>query len=242
METFRLSEERSAIRIAINGEWSCQEFGAFLEDTNNVYRRLNSVFVLRQALDQEASSNRSLDKQDQDQDQEDDRDFSWHLQFFGFRHYFPGGTSGSDVPPYSKLIELSNAIVMPLQVDAISYASPGWIQLIGNLNPLKVIADFVSKWRAENTKREANWVKAQTDRMRIQADLAGKILEQAPKMPDRHNAGTSRLVELAEEVIKPTTKYLEHYGNDARIIDAEVVSVRQALPPPKRSRRKPSDQ
>lgn len=238
METFRLSEERSAIRLAIDGEWSCREFGAFLEDTNDVYRRLNSVFVLRQALDQEASNNRSLEERNQG----NDRDFSWYLQFFGFRHHFPGGTSGPDVPPYSKLIELSNAIVVPLQVDAISYASPGWIQLIGNWNPLKVLADFVSKWRAENTKREGNWLNAQTDRMRIQAELAAKILEQAPKMSDRYDAGTSRLVDLAEEVIKPTTKYLERYGNDARIIDAEVVPARQALPPPRKLRRKPPRQ
>lgn len=236
METFRFSEERGAIRISIDGEWSCQEFGAFLEDTNDVYRRLNSVFVLREALDREASNNRALEERNQG----NERDFSWYVQYFGFRHHFPGGTFGIDVPPYSKLIELSNAIVVPLQVDAISYASPGWVQLIGNWNPIKVLADFVSKWRAENTKREANRLKAQTDQMRIQSELATKILEQAPKMFDRYDAGSSRLVELAEEVIKPTTKYLERYGNDERIIDAEVVSARQALPPPKRSRRKPS--
>lgn len=236
MDTFHLSEERSAIRIAIDGEWSCQDFGAFLEDTNDIYRRLNSVFVLRQALDQEASRNRMLEEENRG----NDRDFSWYLQFFGFRHHFPGGTAGIDAPPYSKLIELSNSIVAPLQIDAISYASPGWIQLIGNWNPIKVLADFVSQWRAENTKREANWLNAQTERMRIQADLAAKILEQAPKMTDRYDAGTSRLVEIAEEVIRPTIRYLERYGNDARIVDAEVVSARQSLPPPKRSRRKPS--
>lgn len=238
METFRFSEERQAIRVAIDGKWSCQEFGAFLEDTNDVYRRLNSVFVLRKALDRESANNRSLEERNQG----NDRDFSWHLQFFGFRHHFLVGTSGTDVPPYSKLIELSNSIVEPLQVDAISYASPGWIQLIGDWNPLKVLADFVSNWRAENTKREDNWQKTQTDRLRIQADLAAKILEQAPKMSDRYDAGTSRLVDLAEEVIKPTTKYLERYGNDARIINAEVVPARQHLPPPKKSRRKPPNQ
>jgi len=237
METFRFSE-RSALRIAIDGEWSCQEFGAFLEQTNDVYRRLNSVFVLRQAPDQEAALNDSL----LERSPGDDRDFSWYLQFFGFRRSFPEGTIGTDIPAYSQLIELSNSVVVPLQVDAISYASPGWIQLIGNLNPLKVLADFVSKWRAENTKREANLLNAQTDRMRIQSDLATKILEQAPKIPFPHSVGSSRLVDLAEEVIKPTTKYLEHYGNDARIVDAQVVSAGQALPPRKKSRRRPRGQ
>jgi len=241
MDTFRLSKEqseRSAVRIAIDGEWSCQEFSAFLEDTNDVYKRLNSIFVLRQALDQEDSRNRARD----DKDQYDDMDYSWHLHFFGFSDFFPERIKGVDAPPYSKLIELSNSIVSPLRVDAISYASPGWIQLIGDWNPIKVLADFISKWRAENTKREANRLKAQTERMQIQADLAAKILEQAPKMPRMHGVGNLRLVELAEEVIKPTTSYLERYGNDARIVDAEIVQPGQPLPRAKSSRRKTSGQ
>lgn len=227
METYSDSMERGALRLAIDGEWSCQDFAALLESTNDAYRRVNSIFVLRQVLDREAESNRSLEERNQG----NDRDFSWHHQFHGFRHHFPGGIAGSDTPSYAELIELSNTISGPLQIDAISYASPGWIQLIGNWNPLKVIADSVSKWRAENTKREANWLKAQTDQMRIQADLAAKILAQAPKMHDRYDAGTSRLVELAAEVIKPTTKYVERLGNDARVVNAEVVPAGEPLPP-----------
>jgi len=118
-----------------------------------------------------------------------------------------------------------------LRMDAISYASPGWIQMVGNWNPLKVLADFISKWRAENTKREANRIKSQTDRLRIQADLAAKILEQAPKMPRDHDGGTSRLIDLAEEVIKPTASYLDRIGANVHIIEAEVVKPGQLLPP-----------
>jgi hypothetical protein len=234
LNTFRISEEHIAIRIGIDGEWSCEEFSSFLTNTNDIYRRLNSIFILRQALDEEAAINRSLEERNRG----NEADYSWYHQYFGFRHHFPGEFIDSGVPPYSQLIDLASAVAVPLQVDGISYASPGWIQLIGNWNPLKVLADFVSKWRSENTKREANRLNAQTARLRIQAELAAKILEQAPKMPERYGTGTSRLVELAEEVIKPTTKYLEDYGSDARIVQTDLVPARQALPALRRSRRK----
>ena len=226
MDSYSVQMDQGALRLAIDGDWSCQEFAALLDATDDAYRRVNSIFVLRQALDQENASNRRLEERNEG----NDRDFSWHLQFHGFRHHFPGGNSGTDAAPYSELMELANSLSGPLQVGAITYASPGWIQLIGNWNPLKVIADSVRNWRAENTKREANWLNAQTEQMRIQADLASKILAQAPKMHDRYDAGSSRLVELAAEVIKPTTKYVERLNADSRIISAEVVSVHEPLP------------
>lgn len=231
MDTFRIADEPGAIRFAIDGDWSCAQFSRFLEDTNDVYRRLNSVFVLRRAIDNEESRERSAEGKEPS-------DYSWRLAYFEFGRYIRGRTSEIGARPYSSLIELSNSVAKPLHVDAIAYASPGWIQLIGSWNPLKVLADFVSKWRAENTKREANVLKAQTDRMSIQAELAAKILEQAPKMTHAYGDGSSRLVDLAEEVIKPSTQYLERYGNDARITDAEVVAPREALPPSKKRRRK----
>lgn len=219
--------ERGALRIAIDGNWSCEDFASLLQATNDAYRRVNSIFVLREALDRESDANRRLEERNEG----NNRDFSWHLQFHGFRHHHPGGSSGADVAPYSELIELANALTGPLEVGAISYASPGWIQLIGNWNPLKVIADSVCKWRTENTKREANRLNAQTEQMRIQADLAAKILAQAPKMHDRYDAGSSRLVELAAEVIRPTTKFVERLNSDSRIVSAKVVNVSEPLPP-----------
>lgn len=227
METYVDIMEGAALRIRIDGDWSCQDFSAFLESTNDAYRRVNSIFVLRHLIDREGETNRDLE----DQKQLNYRDFTWFFQFHGSPHSLPDGLTSSKLVPYSDLIELTNAISGPLQVDAITYASPGWIQLVGNWNPLKVIADSVSKWRAENTKREANRLKAQTEQMRIQADLAAKILTQAPRMAGQYDAGTSRLVELAAEVIKPTTKYVERIRSDSRIVSAEVVSVGEPLPP-----------
>ena len=140
------------------------------------------------------------------------------------------GLTSNEPPKYSRLIELASSVTEPLQIDAISYASPGWIQMIGDWNPIKVLAEFISKWRAENTKREASRFKAENERFRIQAELAAKILESAPKMERHYEGGTSRLIDLAEEVIRPTASYLETVGSSSRIIEAEIVRPGQALP------------
>lgn len=41
-------------------------------------------------------------------------------------------------------------------VRKIRYGSPGWIELLGSLNPFKLIADCVRDWRKQNTEREKN--------------------------------------------------------------------------------------
>ena len=228
MDTNRFSLERSAIRFEIDGSWTCEEFSDFLKMTEDVYSRINSIFVLRDAIDEESRQNRDH----QESQQYDRMDFSWHNQFFGASYNHPMGSIGTEPPKYSRLIELISSVTEPLQIDAISYASPGWIQMIGNWNPLKVLADLLSKWRAENTKREANRLKAQTERLRIQAELAATILENAPKMERQYRGVTSRLIDLAEEVISPTTTYIETIGSNSRVIAAEIVSAGQALPSP----------
>jgi hypothetical protein len=35
----------------------------------------------------------------------------------------------------------------PLHIGKVQIASPGWIEVIGSLNPLKVICDLVTSWR-----------------------------------------------------------------------------------------------
>jgi hypothetical protein len=100
------------------------------------------------------------------------------------------------------------------------------------LNPLKVLSEFITKWRSENTKREANKMKYENDRLRIQADLAARLIAAAPNM-DLPESGTSRLIDMAEDVIKPTTSYLTRLSTDSRIIDAKIVRPGRALPPRK---------
>ena len=142
------------------------------------------------------------------------------------------GIFGSQVPPFDRLLELTRAVSQPLTVDAISFASPGWIQLVGDWNPLKVLSEFITKWRAENTKRDANRMKYDNDRLKIQSELAAKLLDAAPKMEKHHEGGTSRLIDMAESVIKPATGYVQRIGSDSRIYEAELSRPGDQLPSP----------
>jgi hypothetical protein len=223
-----VTQESGSIRIGIRGEWQCLELAVFLEQSNDVYRRLNSAFVLRQALGEEIAHNESLS--------DDGREFFWHDLLFG-AHLSHGLVFRSDILPYSQLIEVCNSLVVPLTIDAIAYESPGWVQLIGALNPLKVIADFISRLRAENTKREQFRLSAQTERMRIQADLTSQVVSVLFGRVE-WAGDASRLVEIVEEIVKPTVKYLDRCGTDIRICESEIVPQGEPLPKRKKSPRK----
>jgi hypothetical protein len=51
-----------------------------------------------------------------------------------------------------KLEELS--VTDDLRLRSVHYGSPGLMEVLGGLNPLRVIFDFVSQWRTENTSRQ----------------------------------------------------------------------------------------
>ena len=231
MDSLYFSAERSAIRFAIDGEWTAEEFAAFLRDTSEVYERINSLFVLRRAIDAESRFNDEAREQKNYSGQV----FTWHTEFFGRLPHRPMDTFVIQPPSYERLLYLTRSVSQPLQVDAISYASPGWIQLIGDLNPLKVLSEFITNWRAENTKRDANVMKYGNERVRIQAELVAKLLEAAPKMESYYEGSTSRLIDMAESVINPATAYSQRIGNDSRIVDAEMTRPGNPLPPPKLS-------
>jgi len=94
MEIVRFSLERGAIRFAIDGSWTCAEFSSFLTRTDDVYRRLNSVFIIREAIEAEARKNQAH----QESKEYDRQDVSWQNQFFGGSYRHPMGIVGLD--PY----------------------------------------------------------------------------------------------------------------------------------------------
>jgi hypothetical protein len=129
--------------------------------------------------------------------------------------------------------------VVALSIDGIKLESPGWVQVIGNLNPLKVIADFISKWRSENTKRLNIQKESETERERIRTEAAvqrerirkGFMLEVLRLMPNElRGTASDRLPEIIEHAINPTMDTLERLSVDSRVSEAEVVPPGSALP------------
>ena len=51
METLNFSSERAAIRFAIDGSWTVDEFADFLRQTSDAYTRINALFIPRSCFD-----------------------------------------------------------------------------------------------------------------------------------------------------------------------------------------------
>jgi uncharacterized membrane protein len=113
-------------------------------------------------------------------------------------------------------------------IDAVSIASPGWIQLVGQLNPLKTIADFITGFRAENTKRMEMTERVRLEREKVCAKLATDVLRM---MPVEHRwEGSQRLPEVVRTVIEPATATLMEVARDHRLRSAEIVRPGLTLP------------
>jgi hypothetical protein len=212
----------ASLRLQIEGSWSVEEFQSLLLTLDDVYKRVATVMTLGELLRQEQRQNGNLQKE-KGYDRVD-----WSLsELYGGTAY-PYSKEGFYVQrePFSRVIAGVQPFVSPLGVDAIRFQSPGWLQIVGNLNPLKVIADFISKWRTENTKRMQIKTTSETERERFHTEsalerdrmlrgFALEVLRQLPEGQRGHHAG--RLAEVAEYAITPTTSTL-HFG----IEDADV--------------------
>jgi hypothetical protein len=141
--------------------------------------------------------------------------------------------------PLPKVLDAVRPLVLPLTIDAIRLDSPGWLQVIGNVNPLKIMADSISKWRAEDNKRlkirsmktlereklTKGWFLEQ-ERMHRQFTL--DVLNQIPESA-RTNAA-ERLAEIAEHIIRPSIKMLQKLSKDERFENAKLIDPGTPLP------------
>ena len=236
----------ASLRLQIEGSWSVEEFQSLLLTLDDVYKRVATVMTLGELLRQEQRQNENLQKEERY-----DR-IDWSLSELYGGTVYPYGKEGFYVErePFSRVVAGVQPFVSPLGVDAIRLQSPGWLQIVGNLNPLKVIADFISKWRTENTKRMQIKTTTDTERERFHTEsalerermlrgFALELLRQLPEGQRAHHAG--RLAEVAEYAITPATSALQRVASDARVLEAEVVNVGRLLPqePPPISSPKP---
>jgi len=130
----------------------------------------------------------------------------WHTLYFGqYPFHLDLGETLPSTSPYA----------MTLEVLSIRLESPGWIELVGSLNPLKVIADFITHWRSENTKRMAIQSNESLQRDKARAKLATDILKMMPE--GTRVQGVHRIVDITNAVITPTTLALQSIASDARI-------------------------
>jgi hypothetical protein len=197
------------LRLNVNDDWSVEEFAGLLTTVVEAYTPIEQLRVLSRVVDEEASVRV--------------REPVWSA-LYSNSYSQPFGRNFRD------LLTSMHPFCFPLTVGAIRISSPGWIKVVGSLNPLKVVAKFITDYRTENTKRteiDADVYKAteheKTERMRIQADLAAQILGMLPEHARVQSA--HRVIDISHEVIEPSRKALESIVEDERVKSAEILRL-----------------
>jgi hypothetical protein len=224
--------ELGALRVQVAGAWSVDDLQACFATILKVHRQMASLMLLGEFVREEKRINEIADKQKRYENQQ----YSWSQLFQG-----PSGRRDDDHESNLSLeaaLSATEPYLVPLLIDAIRIESPGWIQIIGHLNPLKVTADFISRWRSENTKRqqfletsaikrEQHRVEAALERERIRSNFAAEVLR---LLPSGERVSGARLIEITQQIINPGAEALQRLAMDHRVVDADIVEPGELLP------------
>lgn len=191
------------IQFSLMANWSVRDLATWLENIELAYKRLNA-FLLLDAFDYYEWVTRVC---------------SHEARYVSIEPHEEYGIGRKSNRYLENLVSVAERKTQSLNVSQIRIASPGIAEMIGNLNPLKVIADFITAWRRENTVREENRLRHQ----RESAETLCQILEKLYKRAEFEWAEDSQ-----EEFIKYTMaaaiSALEGLAKDLRI---ESVSLMQ---------------
>ncbi|HKC62524.1 MAG TPA: hypothetical protein VKB86_02750 [Pyrinomonadaceae bacterium] len=183
------------LRFDLNGSWTVGEFSNLLETIDTSYIRL-SLFLFRSD------------------------EFDHHIRCFGADQIRMARPES-----FTPLLSHARRHTEDLRVRRLSLASPGFVEMVGNLNPIKIIADFIIAWRHENTVRDENTHQAELERMRIKAELAKLLIERAEHLTKGHpDAFMERLVEY---VVDEPQKALTSQAKDMRITQVSWQEISQ---------------
>lgn len=230
------------LQIRIDGHWTVEEFAEILRKVESTYDGLNTIYFFAYALRLEALRNSRA---------HESRDFSedstvrnlWHGTE---AHYFLNKITPDEVfekagPPIQSLVPVVRELSGRLILASVSYGSPGWIEMLGSLNPLKVIADVIKDWREQNTtrmqnelhaetERQKNRLHAETEQRRIQGYVLKAVLSSSPELWRENNG---RLTEASEKLLRPAMKAIEEIARDIRITDVLLKGSDEKSQPPR---------
>jgi hypothetical protein len=203
--------------IAIDGRWTMREFSLFLESFRYAYAS---------ALEFEAGGERTRTIQRYLRD----RPYLWDEDLFPQIDMLR--RSPRDVGPRSasRRGELLDRLSYEgdLEVKKISYASPGWLEVVAKFNPLTVVVDFIKWWYDREDRRQT--IRLSNRRLDLENDrlsLEAKLLENQiikGRLDLLKEAGVSqreRRILLRRELIEPLRE-LDPYLNHRQLTGAEL--------------------
>lgn len=222
--------------LRIDGFWSVREFRELLASTEDVYNRVAKTTLLGDFVREENRRNRGSERKSE-------ADWSWSALYYGGERFRSPNVAEFRQEPWEAVLLVVQPFVVSLGVGAIRLESPGWVNLLGHLNPLKTIADFISKWRAEDTKRMKIGIDAgfERDRLTLEREKMNRqfAIDILAHMPEGEYGAARRFAEIAEHTISPSIAALGRLVSDSRVVDAELVETSSSRPPDAPTIRKP---
>ncbi len=210
-------QESAAVRLELTDAWSLQEFEDLCSSIRGAYELIDRFMCLIDTLAQEAEEERRSPGPETEQGYQPYQT-AWHDLYYGRperirdgRFVFP------QLTPLDEVLSAISPFSTTLRVVRIRLESPGFLELVGSWNPLRIIADAIRDYRHENTRRMEIDARLAIERDKLRAGLAREILRRAPT--DRH---AERLVEIVNSVIEPSATMLEKVVSNPRILDVAV--------------------
>lgn len=131
-----------SILIKLTGNFDVKDFTEILNIIELAYNRLNSLTFISEDFDKLIEGISFSER---------------HKIFINPKEFYNLNISSSGyLDTFNSIVNSAINRTSTLKIKCIKINSPGLIEFIGNLNPLKVIADFITSWRHENTLREDN--------------------------------------------------------------------------------------
>jgi hypothetical protein len=182
-----INMELGVIRFEIIDNWSVTNFIKFLSTIETIYLRLNSFLFISTEFD--AFINNIVRRK-------------------------KANTSILDI--FESILTASKRHTAELTIKQIKLSSPGFIEFTGNMNPLEIIADFITSWRNENTSRKQTSNKAETERFKGRLEITKIILERATELSSQGLEG-SFVNKLITRAFDEPLELLTDISKDIRI-------------------------
>jgi hypothetical protein len=217
MNPFELGTESAVLRVEIKGDWTPQGFAKLLSDLHDLYRRLNALDFFDRAVASEDSEN-ERHYRNQQYDRQSNR---FRRLFYGYDERYGPDDYRHVAPNFEVMIATAEQFTGEPALKSVQYSSPGWIELLGSWNPIKVIADTISEWRKQNTEREKNRQQADLEAMRIRAGVLSSILANDNLL----KSGDPRLYQAVfEHILNPAYGFVTGIAVDSRITSVKMLS------------------
>ena len=204
----RTESSTATLRLEVGDDWTVKEFESTLSKLRESYEAVGFFLASQHILAQHSVKKIEVVKGEPKAE-------------FRVKLY---GSMGGRVPPGSYRVKEAQTApaILALQIGRINIASPGILDLLGQLNLLKLLADSIAAYRAETTKRKKIEVDALVKRDQIKLDFAYRVLSLVPE--SERVKHSDEMVKVAQTVIDPTFLNLEKVALDTKIKQVYLLS------------------